>query len=352
MTLSGGHFENFVEAMKYTQPMLVPGFVDDNQKRGNPIETIASSTGDGTGSQIDWLRKTTDTSTDVNNSGRGTTTVLTEGATVTKKTAYLKQCYKYEALDKYYPSIYKTVNDYEEVQYNSMVNDMLVALGNKVIYDDITYGDDLTLEFDGLHALAAESYGEAWDIDAGEAALSLANWRALRDEMKHGVDFWLVPFWLPTYMGAAFQEKGLAGLASATAGTMGNISWNEKQLGSRLMTWDNVPLIPSDYMVAEQANTGISTNLRAKHSSGTAMYSIFGIKNRTKGLESSDPGVSLVVGTIDNDGTDKMIQLEYFDKLESKIASAMRTSVNSCPISGSQYAISRMFDFTKAAIVV
>jgi len=352
MALSGGHFENFVEAMKATQPTLVAGYVDDNQKRGNPIDTIATVTGDGTGEQIDWLRKTTDTSTDVKNSGKGTTTVLTEGATFDKQTAYLKQCYKYEALDKFYKSIHKTMNDYEEIQYQSMVNDMLVALGDKVLYDDITYGSDASLEMDGMHALAAVSAGEDWDVDAGETALSLMNWRNMADEMRHGIDFWLVPYWLPTYLSAAFQEKGLAGLATGTAGTMGNVQWNTNQLGTRLLMWDNIPLIPSDYLVAEQANTGVGSDARAKYSSGTAMYSLFGVKLRTNGIDKADPGLALAVGTIDNDGTEKMIQLEYFDKLESKIAKALRTSVNSCLINGSKYAICRMFDFTKAAITV
>ena len=350
MALSGGHFTNFTQAMKYTQPTLVPGHVNDNQLRGNPIDTMATITGDGTGQQIDWLRKTTDTSGDVANSGKGTTTVLTEGATAEKMTAYLKQCYKYEALDKFYPSIHQTKNNYEVLQYQSMVNDMLVALGKKVIYDDITYGG--ALEMDGLHALAAVSAGENWDVDAAHGALSLLNWRNMKDEMKHGVDFWLVPYWLPTYLGAAFQEKGLAGLATATAGTMGNIEWNESQLGSRIMTWDNVPLIPSDFLVAEQVDTGIGSDARALYSSGTAMYSLFGIKNRNAGVDSEDPGTALIAGTIPSDGADQMIQLEYFDKLPDKIASALRTSVQSCLINGSKYSISRMFDFTKAAVVV
>ena len=350
MTLSGGHFENFTEAMKYTQPTLVPGHVMDNQLRGNIIDTLATITGDGTGEQIDWLRKTDDTSSDVEDSGKGTTTVLTEGATAEKITAYLKQCYKFEALDKFYPSIHQTKNNYEEIQYQSMVNDMLVRLGNKVIYDDITYGG--ALQMDGLHALAAVSAGENWDVDAGHGALSLLNWRNMKDEMKHGVDFWFVPYWLPTYLGAAFQEKGLAGLATATAGTMGNVQWNVNQLGSRIMTWDGVPLIPSDFLVAEQVDTGIGSDIRAKYSSGTAMYSLFGIKNRNAGVEMTDPGVALVAGTVPNDGMDQMINLEYFDKLEGKIASALRTSIQSCLINGSKYSISRMFDFTKAAIVV
>ena len=350
MALSGGHFENFVEAMKATQPTLVKGYVDDNQKRGNIIDTLATVTGDGTGEQIDWLRKTTDTSTDVKDSGKGTTTVLTEGATFDKQTAYLKQCYKFEALDKFYKSIHKTMNDYEEIQYQSMVNDMLVKLGDKVIYDDITYGS--SLQMDGLHALAAVSAGEDWDVDAAETALSLANLRALRDEMRHGLDFWFVPYWFPTYLSAAFQEKGLAGLATGTAGTMGNVQWNVNQLGQRILTWDNVPLIPSDYLVAEQANTGAGSNARAKYSSGTSMYSLFGIKQRTNGIDTADPGLALCVGTIENDGVEKMIQLEYFDKLEDKIAKALRTSVNSCLINGSKYSICRMFDFTKAAITV
>ncbi|KKL24856.1 hypothetical protein LCGC14_2411150, partial [marine sediment metagenome] len=320
MALSGGHWDTLAEVLKLTLPTLIRGVVDEDVKRGNPVDILPFAQANHTGELIRWLRESTTAESDVTNIGIGGQTVFSEGVTYDVKEATLRIKYIMRKLDKYVPSIHGTMNDYEETLAKEIMRGMTKKLGDAIIYDDFTY-DGSSLQMDGLHAQAALNAGEAWDIDQGEAALSLENMRILSDELKHGYDFWLMPFRLARHIDRAYMEKGLTGLKADTAGTMGMIQWATNEAGGRTTFFDGKPIIRSDFMVAEQKNTGVGSNARAKYSSDTRMYSIFAVLRGQSSLAEEDPGLKIAFGKTEGEGD--FFNMEFFDKLETEFHFAL-----------------------------
>ena len=346
--LSGGYYNNLAEVLKATTPTLIPGVVDENYKRGNPVDILGFVQANHTGEYIRWLRENANLEDSVANIGQGGSTVFSEGASFSAQTAVLRICYLMTKLDKYDNAIWQTVNDYERLQLEGMMRDVTKKLGSKVIYDDFTY-DGTGLSMDGLHAWAATNWGQAWDIDEGEGALALENMRIISDELKHGFDFWLMPFALARQIDRVYREMGLAQLKTSTAGALGLIQYGLNEAGGRTLMFDNKPIIRTDFLVAEEANTGQGTtsgDARAPQSASTNMYSIFAIKQGMTTLGSIDPGVKIAFGKTEGDG--EFFNLEYFDKLEGYIGKAIRLAAYTNLIVGSKYGIGRITDITNA----
>ncbi len=345
--LSGGHWKNLGEAQKLTQPYQLPGVVETDIKRNNPTDFFPLAQANHSGERIDWLRENTTTEDAVSNLGIGGQTILSEDIEYTEKNTTLRIKYMYRKLDKFIPHIYGTFNNYEEIKLKECVKGVRRKVGHAMIYDDYTY-DTNSLEFDGLHAWAAESWGEDWDIDEGEGALSLANWRKLYYAMKHGVDFWLIPYTLQRHLDAAYQEVGFTQLKADTAGTMGGITWGQDEGGKPITKFMNAPLIPTDYLGLETVNTGQGSDARASNLTSGTMYSLFGVKLGSAGLMEADPGCKMAFGKTETNG--EFFDLEYFEKLEGYKAKAIRLSTYVAMILGSPMAIGRITDFTDAAI--
>ncbi|KKM22825.1 hypothetical protein LCGC14_1621390 [marine sediment metagenome] len=348
--LSGGYYNNLTEVLKLTSETLIPGVVDENFKRGNPVDLLPFVQANHTGAKMRWVRELTDLEDSVANISQGGSTVFSEGATLESQEAILRICYLMTKLDKYDNAIWQTVNDYERETLEGNMRSITKKLGKKIIYDDFTY-DGTGLTMDGLHAWAATNFGEAWDIDEGEGALALENMRVLSDELIQGFDYWLMPFALARRIDAAYREVGVTALKADTAGALGLISYGLDQAGGRTLTFDNKPIIRSDFLVAEQVNTGQGTtsgDARAKYSSGTKMYSIFAIKNGMTTLGQIDPGIKVAFGKTESDG--EFFNLEHFDKLEGYIGTAMRLAAYTNLIVGSKYGIGRITDITNAAV--
>lgn len=351
MALSGGHWSTLAELLKATQPTLIPGVVDEDIKRGNPVDILPFAQANHTGENIKWLREDTTAEADVADIGIGGATSFTEGVTYSAQEATLRICYLQRKLDKYVHSIYQTVNNYEVMMLEEMMRGITKALGAKIIYDDYTY-DGTNLSMDGLHAWAAVNLGETWDIDGAETALALEDIRILSDEMKHGVDLWLMPFAIARQIDRVYREQGIAALASATAGALGLISYAVNEAGGRTTLFDGKPILRSDFLVAEEGDTGrgtTSANARAAHTTGTAQYSIFGLKLGVGSLAQEDPGVKVAFGKTEEDG--EFFNAEYFEKLENWIGKAIRLSAYTELIVGSKYAIGRIFDIPNSAPV-
>lgn len=349
MALSGGYYSTLAEVLKATTPTLIKGVVDENYKRGNPVDIVPFVQANHTGEYIRWLRESATLEDSVADIGPGGSTVFSEGATFNAQTAVLRICYLMTKLDKYDNAIWQTVNDYEQMALDGMMRDITKKLGKKIIYDDYTY-DGTGLSMDGLHAWAATNWGQDWDIDEGEGALALEHMRIISDELKHGFDFWLMPFCLARQIDRVYREMGIADLKSATAGALGLIGYAINEAGGRTLTFDNKPIIRSDFMVAEQMNTGqgtTSANARAVYSSDTKAYSLFAIKLGEATLQEIDPGVKVAFGKTEADG--EFFNVEYFDKLENWIGKAMRLAAYTNLIVGSKYAIGRITDITNAA---
>ena len=349
-----GYWKTADEAAKLSQYFLTPGMVDEHIKMGNPAGLIPSIRAGNMGLGVLWNRSKIDNSTlasDIAVQGLGKIRVLKTGMEIDQMTATLKACNVSVPLDKFTNSIWKTVNDYEEDEFKNCQDGLLKKLGDKVIYDNETYN---SIQMAGLHEIAARNYtsvaaNQLIDIDGGETAFSIANLRKLRREMKYGVDHFLVPTWFPDYLGAAYQEHGFAALASGTAGTFGQISFTTNEIGMRVYSFDGIPLIPSDYMCAEQANTGVGSNARAKNTSGTAQYSLFGVKRGIGGIGQVSPGLRLLFGNVPDERD--FFTFEYFDKSETIVdTKLMGLTTYTQHIPGSKYSVGRIFDFTMAAI--
>jgi len=344
LDLSGGHWSTLAELLKATQPTLIPGVVDEDVKRGNPVDILPFAQANHTGDYIQWLREDTTAEGDVADIGIGGATAFTEGVTYSAQQATLRICYLQRKLDKYIPAIHQTVNNYEQMLVEEMMRGITKKMGNKIIYDDYTY-DATGLSMDGLHAWAAVNYGQTWDIDGGEAALALEDMRILGDEMKHGFDFWLMPFCLARQIDRVYREMGIVALAHATAGPLGLISYDVNSAGGRTTLFDGKPIIRSDFLVAEEGDTGrgtTSADARAVHTADAAQYSIFALKLGVGNLAQEDPGVKVAFGKTESDG--EFYNLEYFEKLENYIGKAMRLAAYTELVVGSKYAIGRIFD--------
>ncbi len=349
MALSGGYWNNLAEVLKATTPTLIPGMVDENYKRGNPVDILGFVQANHTGEYIRWLREATDLEDSVADIGPGGATAFTEGATISAQTAVLRICYLMTKLDSYDNAIWQTVNDYERMALEGMMRSITKKLGKKIIYDDFTY-DGTGLSMDGLHAWAATQWGNAWDIDEGEGALALENMRIISDELRNGFDFWLMPFELARQIDRVYRENGIAALKADTAGALGLIQYGLNEAGGRTLMFDNKPIIRSDFMLAEQVNTGqgtTSADARAAYSSGTKQYSIFAIKLGATTLGSIDPGVKVAFGKTESDG--EFFNLEYIEKMTGYIGRALRLAAYTNLIVGSKWGIGRITDITNAA---
>ena len=348
--LSGGYWNNLAEVLKATTPTLIKGVVDENYKRGNPVDVFPFVQANHTGEYIRWLREDADLEDSVADIGIGGATTFSEGATFSAQTAVLRICYLMAKLDKYDNAIWKTENDYEQMALDGLMRAITKKLGNKIIYDDYTY-DGTGLSMDGLHAWAAVNWGEDWDIDEGQGALALENMRIISDELIHGFDFWLMPFCLARQIDRTYREVGVTALKSATAGALGLIGYGLNEAGGRTLTFDNKPIVRSDFMLAEQVDTGqgtTSADARAAFSSGTKYYSVFALKLGEATLQEIDPGIKVAFGKTEEDG--EFFNVEYFEKMVGWIGKAMRLAAYTNLIVGSKYAIGRITDITNASV--
>lgn len=347
MALSGGHWKNLAECQKLTQPYIIPGVVETDIKRNNPLDLFSLVQANHTGEKIQWLRENTTAEGAVSNLGIGGQTLLTEDIEYTEKETYLRMNYIFRKLNKYVQSIYGTYNNYEQIKLKEIIKGVKRAVGAAIIYDDYTY-DANSLQMDGLHALAAEAGTSTdYNIDATDIALSLAKWRQLYYGMKHGVDFWLIPVQLQKRIDAAYQEVGFTSIKADTAGTMGGMSWGQDEAGKPIKIFMNAPLIYTDYLVLEDAGTGAGSNARSTGVSA-ARLSLFGVKLGRGTLAEAVPGLRFLFGKTEENG--EFFDIEPFDKLEGFKAKALRVSTMTALLLGSPMALGRIYDFTDAAI--
>lgn len=365
MADSGGHWKTLAEAQKLTQSMKIPGVFEEDIKRNNLLERVPVAQGAKTGLKIEWLRELTTTEEAVDDIDIGEELTWTEDVEYEEKEASLRTVYIQRPLNKFVEGIYGTYNNYEARVLLECEKGLKRRIGARFVYADYTYTSNK--QFDGIHALAAE-HGTAYDssntgndpknIDNGEAGLSLAYLRIMIDEMKHGVDEIWAPFEIIRRMDAAYQEKGFAGLAYNQAGNLGFLTLGYNDLGKRVLYWDGIPIVRSDYLVAEQANTGTgaSSDARTLHSSGDKQYSLFAVRKGSGALDGSNPGLvyayANLVGMDEAAKPGDFYKLVRFAALEDYDASGMRLVSYGTPLLLSSLCLGRMFDIEDAAITV
>ncbi len=358
MADSGGHWKTLAEAQKLTQSMKIPGVFEEDIKRNNPVERVTVGQAAGTGLKIEWLRELTTTEEAVEETDIGDQLSWSDDIEYEEKESTLRRLYIQRKLDHYVQGIYGTYNNYEARVLLESEKGLKRRLGARLIYADTTYGGSPT-QFDGYHALAAE-HGAAYDssnltndpknIDNGEAGLSLQYLRTMIDEMKHGVDEILAPYEIIRRMDAAYQERGFVGLASYPSLAFLSMGFNE--LGKRVLFWDGIPLVRTDYLVAEQANTGTgaSSDKRTLWSSGDRQYSMIAVKYGMMMNGEQNPGLQFAYGGTQGQGD--LYKLVRFPELEDYDAGGVRLVTYGSVLLGSSLCLGRLFDVEDVAITV
>jgi len=360
MADSGGHWKTLAEAAKLSQSMKIPGVFEEDIKRNNPIDRIPVAQASGTGTKIEWLQEKIvleDAVTEVNVGGQLS---WSEDVEYTECETELRRVYIQRKLDHFVQGIYGTYNNYEAQMLLECEKGLRRKLGTRLIYADYTYGGSPS-QFDGYHALAA-AHGTPWtssatsndakNIDMATGALSLTYLRTFMDAMLLGVDELLMPFEIVRRLDAAYQEKGFAGLATATAGNLSFMTMGFNEAGKRVLFWDSTPLIRTDFLVAEQdgTGTGATSDKRGIYSSGTKVYSIFGLKYGSGNVGSPDPGIVFAYGGTEGQGD--LYKLVRFPELEDYDAGGIRMISYCGVLLKSTHCIGRIADITDAAIVV
>jgi len=358
MADSGGHWKTLAEAQKLTQSLKIPGVYEEDIKRNNPMDTISVAQAANTGLKVEWLREKTVIDDAVADIDIGEQLSWSDDVEYDEKEMTLRRCYIQRKMDHYLPGIYGTYNNYEARMLLECEKGLKRRLGTRLIYGDNTYTS--SKQYDGYHALAAE-HGTAYatgaltndskNIDNGEAGLSLFYLRVLLDSMLYGTDELLAPFEIIRRLDAAYQEKGFAGLATATAGNLGFLGMGFNDIGKRVLFWDGVPITRTDYLVREEANTGTgaSADARALYSSD-AQYSIFAVKYGNGSLDGSNPGIVFAYGGTEGQGD--LYKLVRFPELEDFDAGGLRLVSYGAVILPSTHCLGRIFDIEDAAITI
>jgi len=357
MAESGGHWSTLAEAQKLTQSTLIPGVIEVDIKRGNPTDRLPVAQAANSGKSIKFVRELTGTEGSVAHVDIGEELSWSEDVTYSEVEVILQRLYIQRKLDQFVRDIYGTINNYRAQVMLEMEKGLKRKIGDRILYGDYTYSSG-NKEWDGLHALAAEHGAtpgtgtghENLNIDQANAGLSLANLRKIEDAGKAGWDEIWMPFEIMRWVDAAYQEKGFAGLAYNAAGSMGMISFGYNELGKRIAFWNGIPIVRTDYLVAEQADTGTgaSSDARTKYASGTKNYSIFFLKFGN--VLERQPGVTFAYGG--TEGAGDLYKLVLFPNLEDYDAEGMRMVTYGAMLAGSTFSVGRIWDIYDAAITV
>lgn len=336
-----GHWASLTQCQKLTESQLIPGVIEEDVKRNNIIDRIPVA--QARGQTIKWNREATVMSSDVTPIDIGQGLSWSASMTYDQQEVALKRKYVQRRLDAFVPDVYGTINDYEAQVLWEMKKGVVRRLGEDIIYDDLTYGDGASgKEFDGLHALAAVQTGTDLDIEQS-GRLSLHNLRLQHDAMKHGIDFCYIPFNIARRIDEAYQEFGLTQLATATAGTMAVISYGVDDQGKRVMYFDGVPFLRTDFLIGEEADTGEGTSERESYvEDGTEQWSLFHVKFGD--VFNGEPGLTLGFGNTEMLG--QFYKIVTFDELENYDAGGIRLVSYIALLLGSKLCLGRVYDIS------
>lgn len=348
------HWDSISEVYKLAQSFLIPGVIEENIYRG-PLLGQALPVAWTPGKTIKFNRELGEVKDDVATIDIGDQLSWSSNVTYQAVEVTLKRMYVARILDTFIADVYGTINDYEAQVLQEMKKGLYVTLNDKLIYGDLTYSG-ANGEFDGMHAWVEGTGSEALvtsgtgvNYDGEGAGLNFVKLRTWVDSMKLGADLLYAPFEITRRLSAAVQEVGFNNTTSRTTSTvMAQIQYGMNDFGKRIMFWDGIPIVPSDYMVAEQENTGQGSNARAKNTSGDKQYSIFAIKFGN--VFNGEGGISYGFGATNMAGD--LYKLVPFENLEDYDASGLRLVSYGAMLLGSKYGLGRMCDIEDVEVIV
>jgi len=339
-----GHWASLAEAEKLTQSMMLKGIIQTVIEGGQLVPRMPVKQVNG--KDLVYNREKSWTASD----GAEFVDIREQitwnsDADLDQITTPLKRVARQDALDNFVADTYTNINDYRATMIQQLVKRATRFVEDKLIYGDVTYGS--AKEFDGLHAMAEENTGNL-DIDEGEGALALSNLRLLLTAMKiHtlGKDnvILLVPSQIADRIDAGYAEGGL--VRSGVTHHMLQASSMLGEAGQEITMFRGVPIVRSDFLVAEQANTGVGSDIRAKNTSGTEMFTIFGIRFG----QTEDGGVALLFGGAGRD-VGEVFKRTSFPVLEDYDSGGERVVSYLAPTLGAQHSLGRIYDITDAEV--
>ena len=363
MASSGGHWKTLAEAQKLTQSTKIPGVFEEDVKRNPPLERVPVAQAAGTGLKIEWLREKSTVEAAVVEAAQGDQLVWGEDIDYTEVESTLRYVYIQRKLDRYNQNIYGTYNDYKAQSLLECEKGLKRKCSDRFIYADTTYGGSPT-QWDGAHALAAEkgtpnaaatvTYSDL-NLDMETGALSLALLRRMIDAMKQGID----EIWVPPQIGiridSAYGESSFItdtgeALQTIVRGDRSMLTRGLNEIGMPINFFMGIPIIRTDYLVAEAdgTGTGATSNARGKWASSTRCYSLFGVKFGN--VMEKEPGICFAYGGME--GAGDLYELFTWERLEDYNAGGMRLDSYGTVLLGSTMCLGRIFDITDAAVVI
>ena len=330
-----GHWKSLEEANKLQQSVLLAGIVQEIYEQGEilpkfPVLGIDSIS-------IEWNREKTLPSADYYSVGEPIP--WTADVEYAEKTTFsLKSVVRQDVLDKMMAKNYRNPNDYKAVMLSQLRKGCMHTIEDGLIYNQPAL---YPKQFYGLHSLCQSSMA----VDGGETALSLIKLRRMINSVKPKPNLLL----MSTVLADRFDFAAKFGINSGSTNSwiQSGMIGTSNELGGQITTFDGIPIQRSDYMVAEQANTGVfAGNQRLKFANGTSQYSIIAVRFG----QIEDGGVCLVLGA--DTGGPNFFDVIEFDNLEDYNAGGLRLVAYCGLAQGSTKSLAVMYDVTDAALTL
>ncbi len=337
-----GHWKNLEEVQKLTQSTLLAGIIQEIYEEGELLPFFPVTGLKGT--KLEWNRQKVRAS-GADYYGIGDQIPWEGGNQEYDRIEFaLKTVIKQKPLDKFIARNYPTLNDYKAVQMSELREGCMYTIEDGIIYNDPSVAGQ-EKQFHGLYSLMSA----AQCVDGGETALSLLALKRWIRLIKPRPDLLICAPVIADRFDEVYEYGIVQEAAAVGIGVRGQtfVTRKPNQLGMTVTHFDGIPIHRSTYMVAEQANTGIiGSGARAKHSSGTAMYSIIGVRFG----QIDQGGVCMLLG--DGTGGPEFFEVIEFEHLEDYNAGGTRM-VAYCEIAnGSTRSLGAYMDITDAAFTV
>lgn len=321
-----GHFKDLTEAQKLVQSVLLQGVVQEIYEEGQllqklPVMVINSKS-------IIYNRQESRPTAD-HYAIHEEIPFTADVEYATQVEVELKRAAMSRILDNFMLKTYKDPNDYK-----TQILSECRAGCQYTIEDMLIYGDTATYvkQPNGLDKLCSATGTNAFvdgdqDHDMGGAAASLttAIARECIDACKPRPNILLMTRTLRNVLSARAFELGVS-----TALPIGSISYGKDEYGRRIEYFDGVPIMVSDYLAAENDDTG------GKAATATGIVSMYAIRFG----QITDGGLCLCVGG-DTGGVEFFHMIELAE-LENYDAAGIRLVAYYNLALGSTKAISRV----------
>lgn len=291
-----GYWDDLAEAQKLVQhDLLLAGVVEEIYKEGElmpklPVFQIDSK-------NIAYYRESTLPSGAYYDIGEQL--VWQSGVTYSAKiTVELKRAADQRILDNFMMLTYKTPNDYRSQVLKELTKGITQWLEDQIIYG---YTTDVAKSITGICELC-----DTTDMEINEAgALSLDNLRDLIDRVRPRPNILVVNRTFARKFDRLLQEKGLT--------TWASFNYSADELGKRLMTFDGIPILRTDFLSADEDDDALGYGSSAGK---TSIYAIrFG--------QIMEGGLCLAMGGPGGE-LGRVMQVKRLDNLEDYDAEGIR----------------------------